>query len=1548
MLYRSIATIALKVLAALALLMSPSLESVVSYRSCVTVVLWIVAVVTFVMYPALAVAQTSGLVAAYAFNESSGTTTADASGNGNNGVLTNGPLFVAGKNSNGVRLDGVNDYVNLSNPPSLRLTGSMTLSAWINSSAFPADDAAIISKRQSSNTGYQLDTTIDQGSRTIGFKITDGSGNNVARYGATAMVVNTWYHVAGVYNATNRTMTVYLNGQLDNGALVGTVPATQRNSNQNVNIGRRPGVPGTFNFAGVLDDVRIYNRALSQAEIQTDMNTPVGSTPAPNTAPTISSITNQTITEDTATGAIPFTVGDAETPGSLTVSGSSTNTALVPNANIVFGGSGANRTVTITPAANQSGSAQITLTVSDGALSTPTSFQFTVTQTSGLAAGWNFNEGTGSIAHDISGNNNTASLTSASAWSAGEYGGGISFASANFLTVPNSPSLDIAGNALTLSLWLNPQPLAGGDRAVIGKFWNTTMTSPFYQYGLELDGGSTPHFYVGTAGGLVGAAMGSALPFGQWNHLAVVFNGSQVQFYLNSELVSTQPLSASITARGNQMRIGADANGTQIFNGTMDDVRVYARVLTQLDIQVDMDTPLGGPSGSDTTPPTVSITFPANNAQVNDIITVTADAADNIGVAGVQFLVDSTNVGAEDGTPPYGLSWDTRTATNGAHTLMARARDTSGNVTFSTPIIVNVANTNFFQNEILATGFTLPTSIKFLPDGRMLVVELPGTIKVLPPPYTQPAPTPFLTLNLNITGYAGLQQGIFDIALDPNFATNHYYYIFYTNDSPNRDRLSRFTANATLDGTIPGSEVILYQDPQDANTEHHGGAVNFGNDGKIYFTTGEHFTAGNAQLLSNPRGKIHRINPDGTIPTDNPFYDGAGPNWDSIWALGLRNPYRAYYDAPTGRLFVGDVGGNDNAVAKEEVNVGVAGANYGWPNSEGPCAAPCTSPIYSYPHNGRDAAVTGGFVYHGTQFPSAYQGSYFFADYTQNWIRRLTFAANGNVNGVFNFEPADGSADGPYGDIVYLTEGPDGALYYVDLGYSDVGGTFGISKIRRIRYMQTNQAPVAVASATPTKGPGPLTVTFSSNGSLDPEGQPLSYAWTFGDNTTSTDANPTHTYTQNGQYTARLSVSDGVNTTLATPLFIRVGNPPSVTISSPQNGTLFRAGDIIAFSGDATDSEDGTLPVSAFTWTIDFLHAGHVHPGASQTGIKNGTFAIPTTGHDFSGDTRYRIMLTVTDSDGLPTSQSVLIYPDKVNLTFGTAPTGLTLHLDGIARTVPFVHDTLIGFTHTIAAQDQIQATTSYTFASWSDGGAQQHVIVVPSAAQSYTATYIATPILLPQGLVAAWNFSEGAGTSASDGSGNGNTATLINGPAWTAGQYDTGLSFNGINNYLTVPNSSSLDISGNTLTLTMWINPQSLGGRDSVVLGKFWNTTMTSPYYQYGLELSGGSEPFFYVGTNTGVLVAQMGSSLSFGQWSHLAVVFNGAQAQFYVNGLLVRTQPLAASIQARGNLLNIGADIRPSQFHKGLLDEMRIYNRALTSSEVQTDMTTALPSRF
>ena len=146
--------------------------------------------------------------------------------------------------------------------------GSMTIGAWINSTSFPIDDAAIVSTE---HPGYQLDTTVDRGPRTIGFKLADPCGNAMARYGATELVRDTWYHVAGVYDADARTMNVYLNGHLDDGNLRGPVAPVQKASSQPVCVGRRPDLQG-FGFAGLIDDVRIYSRAFTQVEIEKAMN----------------------------------------------------------------------------------------------------------------------------------------------------------------------------------------------------------------------------------------------------------------------------------------------------------------------------------------------------------------------------------------------------------------------------------------------------------------------------------------------------------------------------------------------------------------------------------------------------------------------------------------------------------------------------------------------------------------------------------------------------------------------------------------------------------------------------------------------------------------------------------------------------------------------------------------------------------------------------------------------------------------------------------------------------------------------------------------------------------------------------------------------------------------------------------------------------------------------------------------------------------------------------------------------------------------------------
>ena len=373
-----------------------------------------------------------------------------------------------------------------------------------------------------------------------------------------------------------------------------------------------------------------------------------------------------------------------------------------------------------------------------------------------------------------------------------------------------------------------------------------------------------------------------------------------------------------------------------------------------------------------------------------------------------------------------------------------------------------------------------------------------------------------------------------------------------------------------------------------------------------------------------------------------------------------------------------------------------------------------TGPAFSYPHAGRDAAIVGGFVYRGTVFPAAYHGSYFFADYVQNLIRRLTLSAPGVVSGVVNFEPTDGAVDGPYGDIVDFDEGPDGALYYVDIG--PFGG-IAAGSVRRIRYTLGNAPPIVVATADPLVGPAPLTVAFSSAGSSDPEGASLTYAWDFGDGQASTAPNPSHVYAVNGAYTVRLTVSDGQQQTLSTPLTIRVGRPPVVTLTSPTNGATFPAGATIQVAGTAQDPDEGPLPPASLSWTVVFHHETHQHPFLGPTAGGSGSFVVPSSGHEFAGNTRYQVIVTATDGDGLSTSASAFVWPQKVAVAVDTTPSGLELTVNGVVRRAPFVLDSLIGFQHSVAAaSSQLLGGSLYTFSSWSDGGAAAHTYTTPAS----------------------------------------------------------------------------------------------------------------------------------------------------------------------------------------------------------------------------------------
>lgn len=374
-----------------------------------------------------------------------------------------------------------------------------------------------------------------------------------------------------------------------------------------------------------------------------------------------------------------------------------------------------------------------------------------------------------------------------------------------------------------------------------------------------------------------------------------------------------------------------------------------------------------------------------------------------------------------------------------------------------------------FIETPLANGL-LPrgTAMAVAPDGRIFVCLQDGALRVIKNGVLLPAP--FVTLTVDSRG----ERGLLGVAFDPDFITNQFVYVYYTATTPTiHNRVSRFTANGDM--AVAGSEtVILDLENLTSATNHNGGAIHFGSDGKLYVAVGENATGANAQLLTNRLGKILRVNRDGSIPVDNPTTftttNGVGTTSGlnrAIWAVGLRNPFTFAFQPGTGDMFINDVGQN----TWEEINEGIRGANYGWPASEGPTADPrFITPLHAYDH-GSGCAIAGGAFYNPQtmQFPLSFIGRYFFADLCSGWIRTydaVADTANDFASGVS--APVD------------LKVGPDGSLYYLARGN---GGA-----IFQVRY----QRPVVAAPPANRTVPIGRTARFGVKAVGSPS---LSYQW---------------------------------------------------------------------------------------------------------------------------------------------------------------------------------------------------------------------------------------------------------------------------------------------------------------------------------------------------------------------------------------------------------------------------------------------------------------------
>jgi len=605
-------------------------------------------------------------------------------------------------------------------------------------------------------------------------------------------------------------------------------------------------------------------------------------------------------------------------------------------------------------------------------------------------------------------------------------------------------------------------------------------------------------------------------------------------------------------------------------------------------------------------------------------------------------------------------------------------------------------------------------------------------------------------------------------------------------------RLSRLTAAGDV---MTGAEKVLIEDWCNQYPSHTVGSLAFGADGYLYVSGGDGASfnfvdfgqdgsplnpcgdppGGVGATLAPPTaeggalrsqdvrtpgdpagldGTLLRVDPaTGAGAPGNPFATSSDPNLRRIVATGLRNPFRITTRPGTSEIWAGEVGWNVwEEIDRVPVPADGTIDNFGWPCYEGNArqggydsanlsicenlyAQPGTEvrPYFTYSHGatvvpgegcptGSGSSAAGVRFYDTGPYPDDYDGALFFADFSRNciWVMKRTTGTLPSRTAISTF--VDGAA-GP----VDLVVGPTGELFYVDIS----GG-----RLRRIEYEPGNQSPVAVATGTPRAGATPLTVRFGSAGSGDPEGDPVTLAWDLdgdGEYDDSTAAAPSFTYTAAGPHVASLQVTDSHGAASRASVTIIAGDtPPRPVITSPTSATRWKVGDTIGFAGSAGDTEDGTLPASALTWSVRLHHCGtsgcHVHPVQTYEGTANGSFAA--SDHEYPAF--LELVLTATDRQGVSATASVRLDPLTAVLTMRTSAAGLKLALNGELLTTPFSRTVIQGSNNSVSAPSpQTVGARTWGFLLWTDLGAQTHNVKV-NGATSLSALFLCTaPSLL-------------------------------------------------------------------------------------------------------------------------------------------------------------------------------------------------------------------------
>jgi chitodextrinase len=1285
-------------------------------------------VVALVLVSLLASAQgraAAGPVAAYSFEEGSGSAISDRSASGNGGSLVGATWSTAGKYGKALSFDGSGDFVSIPDSASLHLATGMTLEAWVKPTSLGSAWRTVVFKERPGGMTYALYAN-NGSSRPVG-QIYNTAERDSA--GTAQLALNTWTHLATTYDGSS--LKLFVNAvQVSSVAVSGSIVS----STGLLKIGGNA-IWGE-DFAGLIDEVRVYNRALTAAELSTDMNTPIGTDSTPPTAPTGLAQTGQTET-------------------SVTVSWSAATD------NVAVAGYGLYRD--LAPAGSTTAT-NATL----GGLKCGTRYQI------------------GVDAYDAAGNRSATTNVSATT-------------AACDTTAPTVQITSPAPGAM-VSGTVPVQATAADNSGVAG-----------VQF--KLDGSN------------VGSEDTTAPYSTSWN---------------SSGLTGSHTLTA----------VARDVSG----NST-----------TSAPVTVTVT--------NDVTAPSVTITAPANGASVTGTVTITATASDNQAVTGVQFRVDGSDLGAEDTAAPYSVDWSTLGVSNGSHTLTAVARDSSANTATSTPVAVNVSNSlntaDALKRVTVGPGHTHAATRELVrtPGGVVYIFVSddssqkrgvgPGLLHAWKANRAG-IPTAFTELDAahRPAGPAGTTQvvGSPDARLD----RSGIVHLLYTREA---DQTVVYQTFSTLTDTWGPVTVIATAAPVPYTSsfhkrDTHNAIILDGNDVPHIV-----YLKGTSLLYQNRIGGSWSapVTLDSAATPKHPMlaFDSSGDLHVS-WIQDVSNPSIKYRKrASSGTWSATEVVANSDVLNNGTEDQGpslvvtASGVPYilyinpadfvrvryrsgsSWLADDPPTGVYTHAPqIYG---QGEDIYV---FLGHDRDIDYAYL--YQQGGAGRPWSSQIKLATG---------QTFDGSASVRW-DPFHETNASVIDTLFFDEDINDSGGFVG-----ELYYMAV--LPARPADASPPTAPTGLTVTSRTENTV-------SLAWT-----ASTDNQGVAGY---GLYKNLMPAGSSQATTAA--------------VSGLACGTTYTLGvDAYDAAGNRSPQTSVSTSTTACDTTAPTVQVTNPASGATVTGVVD----LRATAADNTGVAGVQFKV-----DGVAQGPEVATSPYSYSWVSSSVPNG----------------------THTITATARDLSGNTTT-----------------SASVSVTVTNTA-----PSGLVAAYGLNEGSGTAVTDLSGRGNSGTA-SGTTWSAsGKYGKALSFNGTGSVVTIPDAASLDLTTG-MTLEAWVNPSALG-----TVPSSWRTVLYKEQtggMVYALYANNGSGARPAGQVNIGGEQNVVGSAqLPLNAWTHLAVTYDGASLKLYVSGTQVGSKAQSGSIPVSNSSLKLGGNTVWGEYFAGLIDEVRVYNRALSPAEIATDM--------